>query len=538
MKQLEQPTSLILRHACLPSLLLLLCSSLSAADPATPAKRERLTPPVPATPRINGAPVFGVRPGHPVLFTIPASGERPMTFAAQGLPAGLTFDATTGRIAGAIATPGTHEITLTAKNAKGSAERKLRVVVGEDIALTPPMGWNSWYCQSEGVNQKAITAMAEAMVASGLVHHGWTYINMDDCWQGARTGPGKALAANEKFPDMKAMCDRVHALGLKVGLYSTPWMGSYAGFRGGSCDNAEGNYDHKALPADKRLQPPQIFGRYPGFRKAGMGMVGPHWFCDADAKQWAAWGVDYVKYDWGNNDIPTTERIAKGLRACGRDIILSLSNAAPFARALGLSKLAQLWRTTGDIHESWKSIRDIGFKQDKWSPFASPGHWNDPDMLQIGMLGQPNRAETVFRPSKLTPDEQYTQVSLWCLLAAPLILSCDLTQLDDFTLGLITNDEVLAIDQDPLGKHGVHVAGPDQGDVIAKPLEGGDWAVGLFNRGDQEQEVTIRFADLKLTGRHKVRDLWRQKDCGTSDEAFSAKVAAHGVMLVRISKPT
>jgi alpha-galactosidase len=324
---------------------------------------------------------------------------------------------------------------------------------------------------------------------------------------------------------------------LKVGLYSTPWMGSYAGFRGGSCDNADGIYDHKAIPADKRLQPHQIFGRHPGYSKAGMGKVGPHWFCDADAKQWAAWGVDYVKHDWKPNDIPTTERIAKGLRACGRDIILSLSNAAPIGNAPGLSKLAQLWRTTGDIHESWKSIRDIGFKQDAWSPFASPGHWNDPDMLQIGMLGTPNRAETVFHPSKLTPDEQYTQVSLWCLLAAPLILSCDLTQLDDFTLGLLTNDEVLAVDQDPLGRHGVYVAGPDQGDVIAKQLEGGDMAVGLFNRDDQAKEVTVRFADLKLTGRQKVRDLWRQKDCGTCDEAFSATVPPHGVMLVRIGRP-
>lgn len=527
-----------IRH-CTRLMILLTAAVLpmAAQEPDAPALRTSLTPAPAAAPRINGARVFGVRPGNPLLFTIPASGERPMTFAAKGLPAGLACDAATGRISGTIAAPGAHEVTLVATNAQGSVERPLRIVAGEDIVLTPPMGWNSWYCQSEGVNQKAITAMAEAMVASGLVNHGWTYINLDDCWQGERTGPGKALAANEKFPDMKAMCDRIHALGLKVGLYSTPWMGSYAGFRGGSCDNPDGDYSAHSLPAEKRLQPPQVFGRHPGYSKAGMGKVGPHWFCDADAKQWAAWGVDYVKYDWKPNDIPTTERLATGLRACGRDIALSLSNAAPFANAAGLSKLAQLWRTTGDIHESWKSIHDIGFKQDVWSGFASPGHWNDPDMLQVGMLGTPNKADTIFHPSRLTPDEQYTQVSLWCLLAAPLIVSCDLTQLDAFTKGLLTNDEVLAVDQDPLGRHGVHVARPDAGDVIIKPLEGGAWAVGLFNRGDTTAEVAIRLSDLQLTGRHQVRDLWRQKDCGTCDDAFTATVPAHGVMLVRIAKP-
>jgi alpha-galactosidase len=263
--------------------------------------------------------------------------------------------------------------------------------------------------------------------------------------------------------------------------------------------------------------------------------LGAYWFSDADAKQWAEWGIDYVKHDWKPNDPPTTERILKGLLACGRDIVLSLSNEAPFEHAAEWARLSNLWRTTGDIQATWEAVSRIGFSQDRWAPYAGPGHWIDPDMLQIGMIGVPNTYVRTLKPTVLTPDEQYTQVSLWSLLAAPLLLSCDIETMDDFTLSLVTNDEVIDVNQDPLGKSGVPVSRAGGLEVWAKPMEDGSKAVGLFNRSDQEATVAARWSDLGVRGRQKVRDLWRQIDLGVFEGQFQTKVARHGVVLVRVS---
>lgn len=209
----------------------------SVFPPAIAEEYVILTPKAPAAPRLNGARVFGVRPGHPFFYQIPATGERPMKFSAEDLPAGLTLDAATGRITGAIAAPGTHRVTLRATNAHGTDTQPWRIEVGEKIALTPAMGWNSWNCWGVSVDQEKVLASARAIVAQGLVEHGWSYINIDDTWQGARPGPAHALQANGKFPDLKKFCDELHAMGLKAGIYSTPWITSYAGYPGGSADN-------------------------------------------------------------------------------------------------------------------------------------------------------------------------------------------------------------------------------------------------------------------------------------------------------------
>ena len=491
-----------------------------------------LTPPVKPAPRINGAGIFGARPGSPFLFRVAASGEKPLTFFASGLPKGLQINKTNGVITGSVISPGEHRVKLMVKNRKGTAHGELRIVIGETIVLTPPMGWNSWYCWSESVSQEHICAMADAFNASGLAEHGWTYVNIDDCWQGARGGKFNALQGNERFPDMLKLCDYVHRLGLKVGIYSTPWIGSYAGFPGGSCSNAAGDYLADALPLEERPQPAQLFGHYPGSIKKGLNGVGPFWFCDADARQWGEWGFDYVKYDWHPNDLPTTRRLATGLRAAGRDIVLSLSNAAEFDSILALSPLASSWRTTGDIHESWESINRIGFSQDKWQPLTRPGHWNDPDMLQVGMIGQPNAANHSAHRTGLTPDEQYTQVSLWCLLSAPLLVSCDLRQMDAFTFNLLANDEVIAVDQDSKGAAARKLPGDHE--VWAKTMADGSLAVGLFNRGDTAKLVSVDWSALGLSGPHGVRDLWRQKDLGHFTREFSTNVQPHGVVLIRI----
>ena len=213
-----------------------------------------LTPPPPISPRINGPNIFGVRPGTPFLYTIPATGERPITYSIEHLPKGLTLDAATGQITGSLKKKGEYEVILQARNVAGTDQKKFRIRVGEHISLTPAMGWNSWNCWAESVNQEKVLRSARALVASGLINHGWTYINIDDTWQGKRTGIDHALQSNEKFPDMKGLCDEIHKMGLKVGIYSTPWVASYAKFPGGSSDNPEGSWTPAmATPANYRL---------------------------------------------------------------------------------------------------------------------------------------------------------------------------------------------------------------------------------------------------------------------------------------------
>ena len=506
-----------------------------AAPPAATLP-ESLTPPPSESPRINGAKVFGVRPGSPFLYLIPASGVRPMTFEADGLPSGLTLDAKSGQITGTVSALGEFKVTLRAKNAKGKAERAFKIVVGDDILLTPPMGWNSWYIYSEAVSADLVRKTAQAMVSSGLSQHGWTYVNIDDCWQGPRGGPFNALQGNSKFPDMAALCADVHALGLKIGLYSSPWISSYAGFRGGSAPNEAGNYESSCLPPDRRIQPDQIFGRYPLFERFKANRFGPVAFYDQDAKQWGAWGFDYMKHDWNPIDAPTIELLAKSLRQSGRDIAFSVSNGAKTDVAKELMANAQVWRTGGDVSDSWGSITHR-FTTSDWAPFTTPGHWPDPDMLQVGLLGVPN-TKGKMQPTHLTADEQYAHVSLWALMSAPLLISCDLTQLDPFTLGLLTNDEVIDIDQDPLGTFATRLAGAEklqEQEIFFKPLEDGSMAVGLFNLAATPKPVSMDFAPLKLSGKQKVRDVWRQKDLGEASDTYSAEVPGHGVLLLRLS---
>jgi alpha-galactosidase len=467
-----------------------------------------LTPKPGPAPRVNGPKIFGVRPGHPFLYHIPATGDRPMTFSVDNLPEGLQVDARTGRITGVIQERGTYHTTLKASNAMGADTRAFKIVVGDTVALTPPLGWNSWNCWAGAVDQDKVLRAAKAMVSSGLIEHGWTYINIDDTWQGQRGGPFNGIQPNKKFPDMQDLCNKIHAMGLKIGIYSTPWTTSYAGFVGGSSDDPNG-----------------------AWTKGRRHHMGKYSFARNDAKQWAAWGFDYLKYDWNPNKLPETRQMYKALLASGRDIVLSLSNSMPFANIPDLCHWANSWRTTGDIRDNWSSMSSKGFGQDRWDPYSSPGHWNDPDMLVVGYVGWGPK----LHPTHLTPDEQYTHISLWCLDSAPMLLGCDLERLDPFTLNLLTNDEVLDVSQDALGKQGTCVVKNGFANIYAKPLEDGSTAVGLFNRGFQEETITASWSDLGLSGDQKVRDLWRQKDLGVFAKQFSSPVPAHGVVLIKVS---
>ncbi|HWX20965.1 MAG TPA: NPCBM/NEW2 domain-containing protein [Candidatus Binatia bacterium] len=468
------------------------------APPREPA--VVLTPKSSPQPRINGAKLFGVRPGSPFLFTIPASGQRPIAFAADNLPSGLQLDPLTGRITGVLKEKGSHLVTLHAKNASGSTQREFKIVCGDTIALTPPLGWNSWNGFGCDVKEANVRAAADAMVASGLINHGWTYINIDDCWEAGRDGEGN-VQSNPKFPDMKALADYVHGKGLKIGLYSSPGPTTCAGH--------EGSYKHE----------------------------------EQDARRYAEWGFDYLKYDWcsygGIKPRPNHEELLEpyqvmraALAKAPRDIVFSLcqygmGNVWEWGAQVG----GNCWRTTGDISDTWSSMSGIGFGQAGHEKFAGPGHWNDPDMLVVGYVGWSAKV----RPTRLSPNEQYTHISLWCLLCSPLLIGCDMTRLDDFTLNLLTNDEVLDVNQDPLGRQAGRVAKEDSWEVWAKELEDGSKAVGLFNRGEDEAMLTANWAHLGLTGKQVARDLWRQKDLGTFNGQFQISVPRHGVVLVKLT---
>ena len=487
-----------------------------------------LTPRPSDVPHINSAKIFGVRAGNPFLFTVAATGKRPMTFEANNLPAGLTLDATTGQITGVPEQRGEYDVTLKAKNAFGDGERRLRIIVGDTICLTPPMGWNSWNCWACAVDDQKVRASADAMVASGLVDHGWTYINIDDCWETKpdateeilrgepRDGNGM-INTNQKFPDMKALSDYVHGKGLKLGIYSGPGPKTCAGFTA--------SYQYE-------LQ---------------------------DARRYADWGIDYLKYDWCSYDAIAKDRslpeltkpyhiMRAALDTVRRDIVYSfcqygMGNVWEWGAEVG----GNCWRTTGDITDTWASMSGIGFNQSGHELYAGRGHWNDPDMLVIGRVGWGPQLHSTH----LTPDEQYTHISLWSLLSAPLLIGCELSKLDDFTLNLLTNDEVIAINQDPLGKQAHRVFNTNGTQVWAKELEDGSIAVGMFFVDDRDRKtpsdyfnwemkekvtITLHASDIGMTGKFKVRDLWRQQDMGTFEGDYQADVPYHGVKLLQVTE--
>lgn len=440
-------------------------------------------------PRFHAPAVFGVRPGNSFFLPLPVEGED-LQLNCVNPPGGTVFNADAGTLSGKISAAGIYSVLFEAENSAGFASCRIDLIAGDNIQLTPPMGWNSWYCFSEGVSDERIRSIADALVERGLAAHGWNFVNIDDCWQGKRGGRYGALLGNERFPDMRSLADYIHSRGLRFGIYSTPWISTYAGFRGGSTDG--GREERLFLPETLRLQPNQVFGRYPGLHELQVDRIGSEWRLSDDIRQWAEWGVDFVKLDWNPNDLPTTHRIANDLRNSGRDIVLSLSNDAPEADAAALFSEAQLCRLSCDIKDQWASIAAIGFDHSPvWQRQLGPGRFPDLDMLQIGAIGIPNTPNPTFSMTRLTEEEQRTQFTLWCLLSAPLLLSCDIAGMDEATFRLLTNDALIAIDQDPL------VSPPEIRDrsngilEYRKKLADGTTAIALFNRSDDRRSCRV-----------------------------------------------
>lgn len=496
------------------------------------------TPQPSGAPCINGPSVIGITPGNSFLYKIPVSGDDPVNINVSQLPAGVVLR--NGSILeGRIGRAGDYPVTVTASNAVASVSRTLTIKAGSEIALTPPMGWNSWYNFSESVSDAKIRAVADALVSRKLIDYGWSYVNIDDCWQGERRKEAPyTLNGNEKFPDMKALCDYVHGKGLKIGIYHSPWIGTYAGFRGGSADSETGADPSFAEVPAKRLQPGQIFGRYPGVHIRNADRVGKYWFFDDDLKVIADWGFDYIKVDWHPNDVPTARRMYNGVRNSGRDIVLSFSNNAFLKDIPALSRYANLWRTGGDITDTWLSLSRISRDLPNRFPFTRSGKYNDPDMLQVGHLGKPNTPSETFRPTGLSAEEQYFQVSLWVIAAAPLILSCDISSLDDFTTGLLTNTEVLAVHQSyPVLPPRLRKQTPAI-QIITRETEKGT-AVCVLNYSALKKKVTVPFKEWGIGSPTSaddspetaaVRDLWRRRDLPVTQmnkKGFTVEIAGH-----------
>ena len=360
------------------------------------------------------------------------------------------------------------------------------------LARTPPMGWNSWNKFRGQVNDKVVREIADAMVKNGMKDAGYVYVNIDDTWESARDSQGN-IGTNSKFPDMKALADYVHGKGLKLGIYSSPGPKTCAGY--------EASYQHEAQ----------------------------------DAKTFAAWGIDYLKYDWCSAsrvyapDAATMQaayaKMGEALLASGRHMVYSLCQYGMLdVGEWGAKVSGNLWRTTGDISDNWKSMSNIGFDQQPGrEKYAAPGHWNDPDMLEIGNGGM---SETEYR----------THMSLWSILAAPLLAGNDLRDVAPGILEILNNKEAIAVDQDKLGRQGVRVSKQGDVEVWARPLADGGYAVGLFNRSASAAQVTALWSDIAFQGAHAVRDLWAHADRGTASGAYAAEVPAHGVVLVKIAK--
>ncbi len=489
-----------------------------------------LTPATEQSPRFNGSDVFGVRPNSTFFHKIAVTGQKPIVYSAVNLPKGLTLDANTGIISGKIEdkTPRTYQITLTAANSISETTRDFDIVVGKEICLTPPMGWSSWIATRKDVSQEKVLSYARKLKQLGLDEYGYAYINIDDAWQGLRGGEFNAIQPNPTtFPDIQLLSDQIHSMGMKFGIYSTPWISSYAKFIGGSSDNEEGRWDESMI---LDLKTARVEG--------SASLIGKYRFDENDAKQWAAWGVDYMKYDWNPNDSASTVNMAKALQNCGRDIVFSISNSCPMSEGIRCKEYVQVFRTNGDIRARWEgdgshiNLHDNWDHHNRWLKEGfegAPGHIPDPDFLMVGLQKYGSK-------DSLTADQLYHHVSSYILWGSPLLLSCDLSKLSEFEINLLTNVEMLDINQDRLAKP-AQLAYKQKGiEVLVKELNDGSKAFGIFNFNDTASVATIDWSTLGLEGEQALRDVWRQQNIGSYKDSFSASIRPHGVVVIRTQK--
>jgi alpha-galactosidase len=369
-----------------------------------------------------------------------------------------------------------------------------------DLALTPPMGWNSWnYFQCDGINERVIKETADVMVASGMKEAGYEYIVIDDCWQVGRDTSGEIIIDSLKFPHgMKYLADYIHGKGLKFGIYSD--AGTY------TCGGRPGSkgYEYK------------------------------------DAETYARWGVDYLKYDWcnteGQDPVQSYTLMRDALYTAGRPVVFSICDWGYSQPWKWADTVGHLWRTTLDIADRWDGSRwgnQLGWtvileKQVGLEKYAGPGQWNDPDMLEVGNPG-------------LTLNEARAHFTMWCMLAAPLITGNDLRNMSDEIKEILTNRNLIAVDQDSLGRQGFKVWDDGNFEIWQKPLAGGDIAVCLLNLEIRDKEFTVEWDNMRLKGlegKYRVKNLWKDTTQGNTGEIFTVTVPARNVIVYQLTKIT
>lgn len=477
-----------------------------------------LTPPCAAEPRINGPARFGVRPSHPVLYRVPVTGEGPLEITAENLPSGVSFDGTTRLLTGSVPKAGEYRILLGARNRHGSVSRELVLVIGDKICLTPPMGWSAWNAWRVGITDKIIRETADKLVESGLADVGFTYVNMDDGWQRstgrgegghekARKGPVRdadgRIRPSDHFPDMKGLADYLHSFGLRFGVYSSPGPET--------CARYEGSYGHEEL----------------------------------DVETWASWGADFIKYDWcsyGKILVQETKgreptqadrrkpfaKLHAAICKQPRDIVFSFSGAS--ADKWGDSSGANLYRTWFDLKDSWGCVLEAAKATALKRKSSHAGFWADPDMLVVGLL---NTGVLGLHRTLLTPNEQYSHLTMWSLLNAPLILGCRMYALDEFTLNLLRNPEVIEIDQDAVLPPARMTKDTEDVRILVKELSDGGWAVGVINLLPFKRTVTLDFRTNGLPRDLELRDVWRHRALGRFEGVYSAEVPPHAPLFLR-----
>ncbi|HRW36696.1 MAG TPA: glycoside hydrolase family 27 protein [Aquihabitans sp.] len=497
----------------------------STDGPATAGPSVARFDPFAGPPHLHGAQRVGVRPGTELIHPLAATGARPLRFEVTGLPDGLHVDAE-GIVRGrAPAEAGTHRLEVSVANAEGRAHDVVELVVGEALCLTPPLGWNSWNVYGAEVSAEVIVRTAEAMVATGLRDLGYQYVNIDDHWHAPRRArDGAPLAHPERFPDgIEPVARRVHQLGLKLGIYSDAAHLT--------CGRCFGGLGHEQV----------------------------------DARAYAAWGVDLLKYDYcfapssGDEARARYGAMGDALRATDRSIVLSVCEwgfRRPWRWAPEVG--GALWRTTPDIFDtfSWSpfGVRHIARRNLRLADHAGPGRWNDPDMLLVGNRGRgastgvlrlpnqlpaPLRGRRIWRFRGLSDHQVHSHVTLWAMMAAPLLASHDLAASSELDLALLTNPEVLAIDQDPLGAQARKVRAPLGLWQLAKPLRDGGVAISVTNLTRMRRRATVRIdrvagaghGPVPTSGRWHVRDAWEMRSLGERRQV-EVDLAGHGSTLV------
>lgn len=510
-------------------------------------------------PRFNGARLVGVHPNTPLIYSLAVNGERPVTFAATHLPAGLKLDAQSGIISGLVKKPGEYRFVALAKNSDGESQQEIKIVVGDTLALTPPLGWNSYDNFGDAVTEAETLANAE-WLKQHLQPFGWDTVVVDFRWYDALAdgirgqnpegvtidGYGRCVPATNRFPSavngagFKPLADKLHSMGLKFGIHIMRGIPRKAVQRNLPIAGSTFTAAQAVLPEGDTNRT-CVWNR-DMFGVDARTEAGKAWYASI-AQQYAAWGVDYIKCDdiadmfrgryYGGDEV---EALSTALRQSGHSIVLSLS-PGPSAVSCSehLKQFANLWRISNDFWDNWRSLNHNFSLFAEWFGNGAPGHWPDGDMIPFGRICQRNCDVKPDRWTRFTRDEQLTLMSLWALAPSPLMLGMNLPDNDEWTTAILSNPEVLAVNQDVFGKQARRMtADGSPGEMWVKELADGSLAVGFFNRTNTTVKTAYRWHYLGFSSEPSVRDLWLRKDLGQQSD-FLAETPPHGCVLLRVS---